>query len=226
MSISIPSLPSFTDPSLLITALSHRSSLNEKSSGTTATESYERLEFLGDAVLELATTRFLFQKFPSEPEGVLTAYRSALVKTTTLAGVAQELGLGKIMYMSRGEEATGGRENEGLLADVTEAVIGALYLDQGFEAVETFLGKVLFPLFDEIKEKKLYKDPKSLLQEVVQSNGLPTPTYQVLKEIGPDHSKEFTVQVYVNGVVAGIGTGKSKQHAQQAAAIEALKKYQ
>jgi len=219
-------LPTFKDKDLFITALSHRSSLNEHKSGTTAKESYERLEFLGDAVLELATTRFLFEKFPKEPEGVLTSYRSALVKTTTLAEVSISLGLGEKMFMSKGEEATGGRNNEGLLADVMEAVIGALYLDQGFEAVEKYLGIVLFPLFDEIKEKKLYRDAKSLLQEVVQADGFPTPTYEVLKSVGPDHNKEFTVQVFINKVVSGTGVGKSKQHAQQDAASQALIKYQ
>lgn len=219
-------LPVFKDNKLFITALSHRSSLNEHNSGTTAKESYERLEFLGDAVLELATTRFLYDKFPKEPEGVLTSYRSALVKTTTLAEVAISLDLGDKMLMSRGEEATGGRNNEGLLADVTEAVIGALYIDQGFEAVEEFLGRILFPLFDEIKEKKLYRDSKSLLQEVVQADGFSAPTYVVLKAVGPDHNKEFTVQVFINKVVSGTGVGKSKQHAQQDAASQALKKYQ
>lgn len=218
-------LPKFKDENLLMTALSHRSSLNEKSSGTKATESNERLEFLGDAVLELATTRFLYEKFPSEPEGVLTSYRSALVKTTTLAELANDLDLGKKMYMSKGEEATGGRENEGLLADVTEAVIGALYLDQGFDAVEKFLQDYLFPKFEEIKKKRLYKDGKSFLQELVQAKGLPTPSYEVIKEVGPDHDKEFTVQVSVGSQIRGTGVGKSKQLAQQSAAEQALEMY-
>lgn len=218
-------LPKFKDPSLLMTALSHRSSLNEASSGTAATESNERLEFLGDAVLELVTTQFLFEKFPAEPEGVLTSYRSALVKTTTLAEVARDLNLGKKMYMSKGEEATGGRENESLLADVTEAVIGALYLDQGYEKVEKFLQKHLFPKFEEIKKKRLYKDSKSFLQELVQSKGFSTPSYEVVKEVGPDHDKEFTVQVLVDGKVKGTGVGKSKQLAQQSAAEQALDVY-
>lgn len=208
-----------------MTALSHRSSLNEKSSGTTASESNERLEFLGDAVLELATTCYLYNKFPHEPEGVLTAYRSSLVKTTTLAEVARDLKLGEKMYMSKGEEATGGRDNYGLLADVTEAVIGALYMDQGFEKVEEFLEKYLFPKFEEIKVKKLYRDNKSMLQEVVQSKGLPTPSYEVKKEVGPDHDKEFTIKVLVGDQVKGVGTGKSKQLAQQEAARKALEHY-
>ena len=140
-------LPKFKNKQLLATALSHRSAFNETDSGTSALESYERLEFLGDAVLELATTEWLYKKYATEPEGILTAYRSSLVKTTTLAETARELKLGEQMYMSRGEEATGGRKNIGLLADVFEAVIGALYLDQGFVAVEKFLHQHLFPKF-------------------------------------------------------------------------------
>lgn len=217
-------LPKFKNEDLLMTALSHRSSLNEPTSGTKAKDSYERFEFLGDAVLELATTEFLFDKFPNEQEGILTAYRSSLVKTTTLAKVARELELGKKMYMSKGEEATGGRENDGLLADVFEAVVGAIYLDQGFEAVKKFLNDQLFPKFAEIKDKKLYRDSKSVLQEVVQAKGLPTPTYSVIEESGPDHDKTFVIEVEVDGGVVGKGTGKSKQFAQQQAAREALDK--
>lgn len=215
-------LPSFRNKQLLMTALSHRSSLNERSSGTTAKESNERLEFLGDAVLELATTQFLYDRFPAEQEGVLTAYRSALVKTTTLAEVARELNLGEKLYLSKGEEATGGRSNEGLLADVTEAVIGALYLDQGLDAVIKFLKENLFVKFDEILKQKLYRDHKSQLQELVQAQGFPTPAYEVIKAEGPDHDKEFTVQVLVDGTVKGTGSGKSKQQAQQQAAAMAL----
>jgi ribonuclease-3 len=217
-------LPKFKNQQLLDAALSHRSALNEKDSGTSAQESYERLEYLGDAVLELATTEFLYHAHPAEPEGVLTAYRSALVKTTTLAEVAIELKLGEKMYMSRGEAATGGRQNEGLLADVLEAVVGALYLDQGYEAVQKFLSTHLFPKFAEIKEKKLYRDNKSFYQEVVQAQGFSTPSYEVAKAEGPDHDKVFTVNVLVDGVVTGTGTGKSKQQAQQEAARQALEK--
>jgi len=215
-------LPQFNDPSLLITALTHRSALNEHIS--TATQSNERLEFLGDAVLELATTKFLFDHFPAEPEGVLTSYRSALVKTTTLADVALTLHLGRQLFMSKGEEATGGRDNISLLADTFEAVVGALYLDQGFETVVTFLELHLFPLFHEIKQQKLYKDAKSELQELVQSRGNGAPLYTVTHAIGPDHNKEFTIEVSVDNQTLGRGNGKSKQLAQQAAAAEALTK--
>ncbi len=217
-------LPQFKDQQLITTALTHRSALNENIS--TATESNERLEYLGDAVLELATSEFLFEKFPDRPEGDLTAFRSALVRTTTLAQAATELGFGEKLYMSKGEEAGGGRTNEGLLANTFEAVIGALYLDQGFEAVKTFLQNNLFPKFDEIYDKKLYKDPKSLLQELVQAQGHNTPDYEVIKEEGPDHDKVFTIQVVIDGQITATGQGKSKQNAQQDAAKQAIEKFQ
>lgn len=213
-------LPDFKNPALLVTALTHRSALNEQIS--TSTESNERLEFLGDAVLELATTEFLFAQFPKEPEGKLTAYRSALVKTTTLAEVASDLGLGDKLYLSKGEEATGGRINGSLLADTMEAVIGALYLDQGFAPVKKFLESTVFPKFELIQEQHLYKDAKSSLQEYLQSKGQDAPAYKVLSEAGPDHDKEFVVQVMSQGKKLGEGNGKSKQQAQQAAATQAL----
>lgn len=215
-------LPKFNNQDYLVTALTHRSALNENLS--TSPESNERFEFLGDAVLELITTKFLFNRFPDEQEGTLTAYRSALVKTTTLAEVATELGFGRMIYMSKGEEATGGRENESLLANTTEAVIGAIYLDQGLAEVEKFLQENLFPKFEKIKKLKLYKDPKSQLQETVQAKGYAAPGYSIVHEEGPDHDKMFTVEVKVNNKKLGVGTGKSKQLAQQAAAREALEK--
>lgn len=213
----------FINKDLLTTALTHRSALNEQIS--TSKESNERLEFLGDAVLELATTRFLFDKHPDDQEGLLTAYRSALVKTETLAEVSIELGLGEELYMSRGEEATGGRTNVGILADSFEAFLGAMYLDQGYDAVVSFLEKKLFTKLDDIKKHKLYRDGKSLLQEVVQSKGLGAPQYKVIAEHGPDHDKEFTVAVLISDKEMGRGTGRSKQNAQQAAARQALEKY-
>jgi ribonuclease-3 len=215
---------SFSNKDLLTTALTHRSALNEKIS--TSVESNERLEFLGDAVLELVTTRFLFDNHPADQEGLLTAYRSALVKTETLAELSLELGLGNELYMSKGEEATGGRTNIGILADSFEALLGALYLDQGYDAVEALLQEILFPKLPEIKKKKLYRDGKSLLQEVVQAKGFNSPRYEVISEEGPDHDKEFTVAVFVNDEELGRGAGKSKQSAQQVAAREALEKYQ
>ncbi len=220
-------LPAFNNPELLEIALTHRSALNEpNSSGTSSKTSNERLEFLGDAVLELVVTQHLFAQYPSEPEGRLTAYRSALVRTETLAEVAQELGLGQKLYLSKGEEAGGGRSNIGLLADTFEAVIGAIFLDQGILIVEELVQKQLLPKFDQIKEQGLYKDAKSLLQEVVQAEGHPTPEYLLVDEQGPDHDKTFEVSVTVNQKVLGIGSGSSKQLAQQAAAAQALEKFE
>lgn len=218
------SLPQLTDPALLEHALTHRSVLNEQSNRD-ATASNERLEFLGDAVLELSATHFLYTTFSQEPEGVLTAYRSALVKTDTLAQIAKDLGIDQALKLSKGEEATGGRSNDSILADTVEAVIGALYLDQGYDAVDVFLKQHLFIKIEEIIAKKLYKDPKSQLQEVVQALGHETPLYEVVTEVGPDHDKEFTVTVIVDQQVIGRGVGKSKQQAQQAAAQAALRKY-
>ena len=215
-------LPTFQDQSLLTTALTHRSALNEQIS--TATESNERLEFLGDAVLELCTTNFLFHKLPSEPEGQLTAFRSALVKTTTLAKVATNIGLGEQLYMSKGEERTGGRTNTSLLADAFEAILGALYLDQGYDKAYQFLEQNLFTEFDNIMENGLYRDYKSTFQEIIQSKKLPTPTYKVLSEEGPDHDKTFSVGVFVEEQEYATATGSSKQRAEQAAAKLALEK--
>jgi ribonuclease III len=217
-------LPTFNNPELLQRALTHRSALNEKNSLSEV--SNERLEFLGDAVLELATTKFLFDRFPDDPEGTLTAYRSSLVRTDTLAKIATQLGLGDKLHMSKGEEATGGRTNIGILADTMEAFLGALYLDQGFNQVYQHLETILFPHIDEIIQKKLYKDAKSHLQEIVQALGFETPEYQVVTEVGPDHDKEFTVSVSVGNKVVASGQGKSKQHAQQDAAQKAVQKFE
>lgn len=213
-------IPVFKNQSLLENALVHRSALNELHGST----SNERLEFLGDAVLELVTTVFLYERFPQEAEGVLTSYRAALVKTTTLATVTKELGLDKMLKMSKGEERSGGRENIGMLADTFEAVTGALYLDQGYDAARDFIAASLFPKVDEIIADKLYKDYKTNLQELVQSQGKSTPEYRTVEESGPDHLKVFTVQVMVGDDVLGSGAGKSKQDASQEAARVALER--
>ena len=210
-----------TNSDLLTEALTHRSYLNENK---TATAHNERLEFLGDAVLELAVSEHLFQAFPLKPEGDLTAYRASLVKTSTLSQVAHSLGLGQILRLSKGEELSGGRTNNSLLANTFEAVIGAIYLDSGYSTVKDFLATHLFPRLEDIIDKGLYKDHKSALQELVQSRGSASPEYQVIKEIGPDHDKEFTITVAVNGQDIATGAGKSKQNAQQAAARKALEK--
>lgn len=206
---------------LLKTALTHRSYLNEHKSVTTHNE---RLEYLGDAVIELIVSEFLFKKFTHKPEGDLTAIRSAMVRTETLAKVATDLELGKKLRMSKGEEASGGKTNIALLANTFEAVIGALYLDQGFEVVVSFLKTHLFTQLDEIMKKALYKDFKSTLQETVQAGGKSTPEYKVVKEEGPDHNKIFTVEVTVDNQVLSQGKGKNKQTAQQQAAASALEK--
>lgn len=211
-------LPTLHNDALFQTALTHRSALNE----TTAKESNERLEFLGDAVIELIITEFLYAKFPESQEGVMTNYRAALVKTTTLAAVAKELGLDKILKMSKGEERSGGRENVGLLADTFEAVTGALYLDQGYTAAKDFVGTHLFHRVDQVLSGQLYKDYKTTLQELVQSQGKGTPVYNTVGESGPDHQKTFTVEVNVDGATLSNGTGKSKQDASQDAARRAL----
>jgi ribonuclease-3 len=214
------SLPQFKNQDLLTTALTHRSALNEKLS--TSPESNERLEFLGDAVLELVTTEFLYHKLPQEQEGMLTAIRSALVKTTTLAEVAEELQLGQQLFMSKGEEASGGRQNTSLLANAVEALLGALYLDQGLEPVKAVLEQYLFPKLTTIQQKKLYKDAKSQLQELVQAHGISAPDYVVVEENGPDHDREFTVKVVIHGKDSATGSGRSKQLAQQSAAQQVL----
>jgi len=205
--------------SLLDVALTHRSFLNESK---TATEHNERMEYLGDAVLELVVSEYLYHQFPDKPEGELTALRSALVKTTTLAKVAHTLNLGAMLKMSHGEEQTGGRTNTGLLANTFESVTGAIYLDSGFDAAKDFISTHLFPLLPDIIKNHSYKDYKSLFQEKVQAEGQPTPTYQSVSEHGPDHHKIFTVAVTVGDQSLATGSGNSKQAAEQAAAHAAL----
>ncbi len=212
-------LPTLINPSLQTLAFTHRSALNEQAD---LNESNERIEFLGDAVLELAVSVYLYNKMPDQPEGELTSFRSSLVKTTTLARVARSLNLGSKIMISKGEELSNGRDNEAILADTLEAFIGALYLDQGYDAVVAFLEENLFPLFDEIKSFNLQKDSKSLLQELVQRTRKKLPVYTVLESNGPDHNKSFTVGVLVDGKEIAKASGKSKQEAQQEAAKQAL----
>jgi ribonuclease-3 len=212
-------LPPLSNPALAKTAFTHRSALNEMDD---AVISNERLEFLGDAVLELATSVYLFEKLPDAPEGELTTFRSSLVKTSTLARVARMLLLGDQIIMSKGEEGSKGRENEAILADTFEAYLGALYIDQGYDAVNLFLQQTLFPLLEEIKENNLQKDSKSALQEFIQQTRKKLPQYTVLQASGPDHSRQFTIAVLVDGKELARATGKSKQEAQQDAAKKAL----
>lgn len=210
------------NPDLIRKAFTHRSFLNE--SDDTFNESNERMEYLGDAVLELAVSHYLYHKYSDKPEGELTSIRAALVKTTMLAEVAGKLGFGEKLYMSKGEEQTGGRKNQSLLANTFEAVTGAIYLDKGFEAAVAFLEKNLFIYTDKIVENNLHRDFKSTFQEVVQAEGHPTPTYQVIHEDGPDHDKVFTVELIVGDTAVSSGEGRSKQAAQQEAARIGLEK--
>lgn len=212
----------FNDAALLRQAFVHRSYVNEHRGEVTGHN--ERLEFLGDAVLELASTRFLYDKFADKAEGELTAFRAALVNAVTCAEVANKLELNDYLLLSRGESKDNGRARSVLLANAFEAVVGAIYLDQGYDAAEAFIAKHLFPKIDEIVEERLWQDPKSTLQERIQETEGVTPSYSVLREVGPDHDKQFVVGVYAREVLLGEGEGKAKQEAEQAAARAALAK--
>ena len=212
----------FTDLDLLGEALTHRSYLNEHK--TTKTHN-ERLEFLGDAVLELTVTNFLYSKFPNKPEGDLTAYRASLVNTYSLAETAEEIGLNDMLLLSKGEAKDTGRARQIILANAFEAVLGALYLDQGYDAASAFVEKHLCPKIDDIVAKRAWQDAKSRFQELAQEKKGYTPTYKTLSEEGPNHDKQFTVGVYVGSEAAAKGDGKSKQEAEQAAAQAALERY-
>jgi ribonuclease III len=211
----------FKNLDLLIEALTHRSYLNEHKA---AGPHNERLEFLGDAVLELATTHFLFNRFPSKPEGELTAYRAALVNTFSLAESAKTLGLNDMLLLSKGEAKDTGRARDIILANAFEAVLGAVYLDQGYEAAEAFVGRTLYPKIDSIIENRAYQDSKSRFQEAAQEKKGITPTYRTVAEEGPDHDRVFTVGAFLHDQEFARGTGKSKQEAEQSAAQAALDK--
>lgn len=211
----------FSDQTLLSQAFVHRSHLNESKEHT---QSNERLEFLGDAVLSFVTSEYLYATYPQFPEGTLTNIRSTLVKTKSLALVAADLKLGELLMLSRGEESSGGRVNESLLADCFEALLGAIFLDQGIDAAKKFLTTHLLYKSATILETKSYIDFKSLLQELTQEKTKVSPTYRVTKSEGPDHNKTFWVEVLSGEVLLGTGMGKSKQEAEQMAAQEALEK--
>lgn len=210
----------FQDKQLLESALTHRSYLNENPSWPVGHN--ERLEFLGDAVLELVVTCYLYKHFEN-PEGELTSYRAALVNSNTLAEVGSDIGLNDFLLLSRGEAKDAGKARMYILANTFEAVVGALYLDQGYDAAEEFISRVLLPRMPDILENKLYRDAKSFFQEKAQEIIGVTPTYQVLKEWGPDHAKNFVVGVYIGGELVAEGEGTSKQDAQQKAAENAIK---
>lgn len=212
----------FKDKKLLEMVFTHRSYLNE--AGATDLEHNERLEFLGDAVLELVVTDYLYKNF-TNPEGELTNWRSSIVRGEILARVAGELELGEFLFLSRGEDKSGGRTRTLILANTFEALIGAIYLDAGYKDAEKFISHHLIALLPEIIEKKLYIDPKSRLQELSQEKMGSTPEYRVIGEEGPDHTKVFTVGVYVSRKLLAQGTGSSKQKAETAAASEAIKEF-
>ena len=211
----------FKDINLLVTALTHRSYVNEHKK---AHEHNERLEFLGDAVLELVTSDFLYRNY-NEPEGIMTSLRAALVRTESIGAAGHELGYDPLVRLSKGEKQGSERAHEVILADCFEAVIGAIYLDQGYEAAKDFISKHILVKIDEILEEGSWRDPKSYVQELAQKIDGVTPIYKTLKEEGPDHDKKFTVGIYVGNALKGTGTGHSKQEAQTAAAREGVKKY-
>ncbi|HEY4519767.1 MAG TPA: ribonuclease III [Candidatus Paceibacterota bacterium] len=210
----------FTKRALLEAAFTHRSHLNENRSSKK--EHNERLEFLGDAVLELATTEFLYEKYPDKPEGDLTAYRAALVNTVSISEAASALGMNDYLLLSRGEAKDTGRARNIILANTFEALIGALYLDQGYEAAKLFIGAQLFHKIDDVVERRLWQDAKSKLQEIAQEELGVTPVYELVHQSGPDHEKQFKSAVYLASERVAEGSGRSKQEAEQAAAGNAL----
>lgn len=211
---------SFKNKELLIQAFTHRSYLNEHRH--IKHDHNERLEFLGDAVLELVVTNFLYTKYPKKPEGELTAYRASLVNTITLSESAQKLEMNDFLLLSKGEAKDVGRARQYILANTFEAVIGAIYLDQGYEVVSKFIDDHLLYRMTDIISKNLWQDAKSLFQEKAQEMTGVTPSYEVTKELGPDHNKQFTVGVYLDDELVATGEGHSKQEAEQEAAREGL----
>ena len=212
----------FSDISLLKTACTHRSYLNENKSSSS--EHNERLEFLGDAVLELVVTSFLFRKYSKKAEGELTAYRSSIVNAVSLTKVAEHMGLNEYILLSKGEAKDTGRARSIILANAIEAVIGAIYMDQGYNAAANFISSHILNVIDieEIVKNKSWFDAKSRFQERAQEKVGKTPSYKTLKEVGPDHDKQFTLGVFLGDVQVAIGTGPSKQEAEQKAAEKAL----
>lgn len=210
----------FTDVSVLLSAVTHRSYLNEHREATW--EHNERLEFLGDAVLELVVTAFLFEKYPAKPEGELTAVRAALVNTVSLSRASEKLGINDYLLMSKGEAKDMGRARQYILANVFESCIGAIYLDQGYEAAAEFIGRQLFAKTDGIVKDRLWQDAKSRFQELAQEHASVTPRYETISQEGPDHDRTFTVGVYLKNTLIAEGKGAAKQEAEQLAAEQAI----
>ena len=211
----------FNNIDLLVTALTHRSYVNEHKQ---VHEHNERLEFLGDAVLELVSSDFLFRNY-DQPEGVMTAIRAALVRTESIGDAGKELGYEPLVRLSKGEKHGSERAHDVILADCFEAVIGAIYLDQGYDVARDFIYEHILVKTDAIIEEGLWRDPKSYVQELAQKVDGVTPVYRTLKEEGPDHDKVFTVGMYVGDKLKGVGTGHSKQEAQTKAAEEGVRMY-
>lgn len=209
----------FKNTELLETSLTHRSYLNEHKD---IKVSNERLEFLGDAVLQLLSSHFLYEKFRLLPEGELTNLRAALVCTPSLAEISRQLKVGDYLFLSRGEEDSGGRSREYILANAFEAILGAIVLDRGLKQAKLFLEKFLFPKIEEIYKNQNYRDDKSRFQEMAQEKYDQTPEYRQIKAWGPDHDKQFLMGVYLSQKLCGQGEGSSKQKAEQAAAKDAL----
>jgi ribonuclease-3 len=211
----------FRDPGLLQQALVHRSFLNEQEGSPY--DSYERMEFLGDAVLELVISNELYQRCPDLAEGELTKSRAALVRRETLAGVARRLDLGSFLLLGKGEEASGGRQRESILAAAFEALVAAVYLDQNYAEARRFILRIMAgELEDLFRGSVPQENPKSHLQEFVQGQGQSTPQYRLVSSEGPDHGPVFTVEVLVDGQVMGVGQGGSKAGAEKTAAMNAL----
>lgn len=213
----------FKNLETLKTALIHRSYINEKKDEQL--EHNERLEYLGDAVLELLVSRYLYDNYPNNPEGDLTSFRAATVRTESLYEEAKRLDFGDYLYMSKGEEQTGGRNRPYILANTFEAIVGAIYLDQGLNVTRKFLNWALFYKIPEIVEKRLDIDSKSKLQEISQDVLKETPTYKVIDSTGPDHNKTFTSQVIIAGKEFGTGKGSTKQESEQEAASDSLENW-
>ncbi len=210
----------FHNKTLLLSAVTHRSYLNEHRHAVW--EHNERLEFLGDAVLELVVTDYLYKRFPEKPEGELTAIRAALVNTNSLSAASELLGFNQYLLMSKGESKDEGRARQYILANVFEACIGALYLDHGYDAAANFIAERLFAQTDEIIRKRLWQDPKSRFQELAQEHASVTPTYETMGQTGPDHDRVFTVGVFLRQEKIAEGKGRSKQEAEQQAAMAAI----
>lgn len=211
----------FKDKNLLKQAFIHRSYINENTN--VKLNHNERLEFLGDAVLELVVTDFLYNKYPMHTEGELTALRSALVNAVIIAEVALDIGMNDYLLLSRGEAKDKGKARQYILANTYEAYVGALYLDQGYSVADKFIKDTLLPKTEEIVSKKLWRDAKSLVQEKAQEYVGVTPSYKVISEMGPDHDKHFTIGIFFGDLKIAEGKGKSKQEAEQKAADSALK---